>query len=137
MREDVAMMRSPALLIPALLASMALLGGCNDSKPKGVDAATAAKTCAQVTIDALSMSQQMTSAAFAHKPTPAELKDLDTSLAGLRNRLKSLTPDQRLKLSALLEAAAAARQHLVDGKSVDAAAVSLAQQDLAKACALG
>lgn len=136
MREDVAMMRSKALLTPALVVAMVVTAGCSSSKSKGVDAATAAKTCAQVTIDALSLSQQMTSAAFAHKPTPAELKDLDTSLASLRNRLKTLTPEQRSKLSAMLEAAATARQHLVDGKSVDAAAVSLAQQDLAKACAL-
>ena len=131
------MMRSRTALIPTLILGMSLLlAGCSDKK-KETTAADAAKACAQVTFDALSLSQKMTSAAFAHKPTPAELKELDTALASLRDRLKTLTTDQRQKLSTMLEAAATARQHLVDGQQVDAAAVSLAQQELAKACALG
>lgn len=129
------MMHSRVVVVPLILISLvgSAVAGCSKKASNTNNAAV----CTQVVIDTLSLSQKMTSAAFAHKPTPAELKDLDTALASLRGRLKTLTTDQRSKLSALLEAANTARQHLVDGQSVDAASVSLAQQALAKSCSLG
>lgn len=121
----------------SLAGSMAMLTACGDDGSKSLSAADAAALCAQLTIDALNLSQKFTVAAFAHKPTDAELKELDTQMAALRDQQKKLTVEQRAALSAMLEASATARHSMADGKSVDAASVSLAQQNFAKTCLPG
>lgn len=120
-----------------LVASVAIMTGCSATKAKVLSAADSAKLCVQLANDSLNLSQSFTVAAFAHSPTPEELKNLDTQMATLRNDLKKLTPDQRAKLSVMLEAAATARANIAAGKSIDAASISLAQQAFAKVCLPG